>query len=398
MRKNASGQNASKLSTCFLLGVLCLVVCASACLSPTPRNDTPVRNGVPKETGDGWQTASPDQVGVNPELLNQLLDRIRKNDYQNVHSILIVKDGKLVFEEYFGGYAWDYAGDQFRGEYVEHGVDTRHNLASVTKSFTSALVGIAMDRGLVRGVDEKLFDFFPKYTELSDEGKSKITLEHLLTMSSGLEWNEMEYSYGDSRNDLVQLFMVSDPIKYILAKPAVQETGTTWYYNGGGTNLLGEVIRETSGQRMDAFAKEHLFAPLGITDYEWDHINADMIHASGNLQLRPRDMAKFGCLYLNGGVWQGKRIISEEWVKASIQKYASPRGGGGYGYQWWLGTYHVDSTSIESFFAAGWGGQRINVFPSLDMVVVFTGGNYVGKEPVDEILTRYILPAVSRKP
>jgi CubicO group peptidase (beta-lactamase class C family) len=144
---------------------------------------------------------------------------------------------------------------------------------------------------------------------------------------------------------------------------------------------------------MDDFAAQHLFPPLGITNYQWDYINPDMVHASGNLKLRPRDMAKFGALYLNGGVWNDERIVSEAWVEVSTAKHVSPSWGGGYGYQWWQQTYQVGSTSVDSFYAAGWGGQRITVFPSLDMVVVFTGGNYVQEEPVDEIIARYILPA-----
>jgi CubicO group peptidase (beta-lactamase class C family) len=204
----------------------------------------------------------------------------------------------------------------------------------------------------------------------------------------------MELPYSDWENDLIQLFLVPDPVEYILAKPLVAEPGTEWYYNGGNTNLLGETIRQATGQRMDAFAAQHLFAPLGITDYEWDFINPDMIHASGNLQLRPRDMAKFGTLYLNGGMWNGQQIVSQAWVEASTQAYTTLSWGGGYGYQWWLRSYNLGSEKVDTFYAAGWGGQRINVFPSLDMVVVFTGGNYVDEEPVDEILTRFILPAV----
>jgi CubicO group peptidase (beta-lactamase class C family) len=145
---------------------------------------------------------------------------------------------------------------------------------------------------------------------------------------------------------------------------------------------------------MDDFAEEHLFTPLGITNYEWDHINPDMIHASGNLKLRPRDMAKLGYLFLNGGIWRGERIVSEGWVEESTKGHVLPRWADGYGYQWWLRTYHSGSTAVDSFYAAGWGGQRITVFPSLDMVVVFTGGNYVGEGPVDEIISRHILPSV----
>jgi CubicO group peptidase (beta-lactamase class C family) len=367
----------------ILLCVVCLVSCTPAY---TPR--------VPEQTEDGWQTASLDAVGINENKIDEAIDRIHDDTYQNIHSILIVKDGKLVFEEYFSGYKWAYDDERHRGEWCDFGIDTPHNLASVTKSVTSALVGIAMDRGFICGVDEKAFPFFPGYSDLSDERKAKITLEHLLTMTSGLEWNEMELPYSNTDNDLVQLFLVSDPIAYILAKPAVSEPGEAWYYNGGGTNILGEVIREATGLRMDEFAEKYLFAPLGITDYEWDHINPDMIHASGNLKLRPRDMAKLGYLFLNGGVWQGEQIVSQEWVEESTKKHTLTLWADGYGYQWWLKTYPSGTTSVDSFYAAGWGGQRLMVFPSLDIVVVFTGGNYVEEEPVDEIISRYIVPAV----
>ena len=357
---------------------------------------------MPEQTNDGWQTASLDDVGLNEKILSELIEGIHRNEYRNVHSILIVKDGRLVFEEYFSGYTFDYFGDQFRGEHTEFGIDTIHNLASVTKAITSALVGIAIEHGFMQDVDEKVFGFFPEYSSLSDQQKDEITLEHLLTMTSGLEWNELALSIKDTRNDQIQLFIVPDPIEYILAKPVVHEPGTRWYYSGGDVNLLGEVIREATGLRMDDFAEKYLFAPLGITEYEWDFINPEVIHASANLKLRPRDMAKFGYLYLNDGTWQGKRIISEEWIEESTHGYISiakvsylPEGwADSYGYQWFLKTYYSNSTPIDSFFRQGWGGQRISVFPSLDMVVVLTGGNYATEEPVEEIINRYILPAV----
>ena len=380
------GTSSRSIRLWLLLCAVLLVTLAAAC-GPASTS------GAPPQTGDGWQTAEPASVGLDAKRLNRAVARIRNGTYQNVHSLLVVKDGKLVFEDYFRGYTWNYSGNQFRGDLVDFDRDTRHNLASVTKSFTSALVGIAIDQGLIGGVGDQVFSFFPQYASLQGDGKDRLTLDHLLTMRSGLEWNEMEVPYDDVQNDLIQLFRVPDPVTYILSKSLVAEPGKDWYYNGGNTNLLGEVIRSATGQRMDAFAERYLFAPLGITNYQWDHINADMIHASGNLQLRPRDMAKFGLLYLNGGVWNGQQIVSQEWVEASTQPHAALTGGG-YGYQWWLRSYDYGSEAARCFFAAGWGGQRIHLFPDLDMVVVFTGGNYVGEEPVGEILTRFILPAV----
>jgi len=136
---------------------------------------------MPEQTNDGWQTTSLDDVGMNKKILGELIDRINRNEYQNIHSILIVKDGKLVFEEYFNGYSFDFFSEGFQGEFTEFGIDTLHNVASVTKAYTSALVGIAIDHGFIQNVGQKVFDFFPEYSRLRDESKDVLTLEHLLT-------------------------------------------------------------------------------------------------------------------------------------------------------------------------------------------------------------------------
>ena len=355
----------------------------------------------PPQTGDGWMTATLTDAGIDAGKIDQAIARVRDGTFQNVHSVLIVKDGKLVFEAYNGGHAFDYSGDKFEGEFIQYDRETIHNQASVTKAVTSALIGIAIDQGHISGVDDRLFSFFADYAHLNDPDKDRITLLHLLTMTSGFEWNEMEVSYSDISNDLIQLFIVEDPIAYILSKTLVADPGARWYYSGGDVNLLGELIRSATGRRMDDFAQEVLFEPLGIEEYEWDFIKPDFIHASGNLKLRPRDMAKIGYLFLNGGVWDGKRVIPESWTRAStLEQIPIPRDSPlaghaeGYGYQWFTKTYHVDGEPVEAYFRSGWGGQRIIVFPELDLVLVFTGGYYVAPEPVDEIVSEYILPAV----
>jgi CubicO group peptidase (beta-lactamase class C family) len=257
-------------------------------------------------------------------------------------------------------------------------------------------VGIAIDEGFISGVDEKVFTFFPEYSHHIYGQKSEITIEDLLTMTSGLGWNGMEVFVGsrDPRNDLIQLFQVEDPVDYILAKPQVSEPGTRWYYHGGGTNLLGVIIHRATGMRMDRFAEQYLFTPLSIEKYEWDFISDDIVHASGNLALRPRDMAKLGYLFLKNGWWGNNQIVSKEWVIQSTQKLANTTSGEGYGYQWWVKTYHRNNRAFKTYYAAGWGGQRIIAFPEYEMVVVFTGGNYVTYEPVDEIILDNILPAL----
>lgn len=380
----------------YVLGLFCLTTWLAACAA---KYIPPV----PPQTNDGWETANLGDVGLDAKPLGKLITQIQRKRYENIHSILIARHGKLVFEKYFGGYRYSADGKQFRGEFVDYGVDTPHNLASVTKAFTAALVGIAIDRGYIRDVNEKVFDFFPQYPQLKDERKDRITIEHLLTMTSGLGWNEMDVSIAtlDSRHDLIRMWKAPDPIEYILEKTMVAEPGNRWYYSGGDVNLLGEIIKRATKSRMDRFGQKYLFEPLGITDHKWMFLRPNIVYASGDLKLRPRDMLKFGQLHLNGGTWKGRRVLSRQWVEQSTRAHheVSRAGwrraeGDRYGYQWFLRTYHTTSGSYECYLRTGWGGQRIIVFPSLEMVVVFTAGNYVTRDPENEIVARYILPAV----
>lgn len=380
-----------------LLFLLLPIVLIFSCRTDNNISSIKYTYKIPEQLDDGWETAALDNVGINENIISTAISNILNDIYKNVHSILIVKNGKLVLEEYFPGYTYNWSGEGYRGDYTEFDRNTIHNLMSVTKSITSALVGIAIDLGFIQDVNEKVFTYFPEYGYLNNENKDKITLEHLLTMTSGLEWNESEHSAKDLENDLIQLFFQSDPIEYILAKSVIHEPGTEFNYNSGGTNLLGEVIKKATDLSMDNFAEVYLFLPLGITEYEWKWLTPDIIFSSAELKLRPRDMAKFGLMYLQNGIFKGDQIISEDWIKESTKEYISLHNissRDGYGYNWSLETYYSNSGSAESFFASGWGGQKIIVFPNLNMVVVFTGGNYVGYNPVDEIVTSFILPAV----
>jgi CubicO group peptidase (beta-lactamase class C family) len=170
--------------------------------------------------------------------------------------------------------------------------------------------------------------------------------------------------------------------------------GTTWYYNGGATVLLGEVIRRASGLGVEEFAAQHLFEPLGISDYRWFYINPELVFTAGNLRVRPRDMAKLGQLFLNGGTWEGERVVSQAWIDASTKAHSSTFWPADYGYQWWVHTYQSATASYDVFYADGWGGQRIIVFPASEMVVVFTGGNYNQPHPLDDLIQEHILPAL----
>jgi CubicO group peptidase (beta-lactamase class C family) len=351
----------------------------------------------PPQVGDGWVTASLAEAGVAQGPLAELMDTLRTVPGHLVEGIVIAVHGKLVFEEYFDGVNHPTYGE---GP-ISYDRQTKHCLSSVTKSVTATLLGLAIDRGSAASVDEKLFDFFPEMADLNTGLKSGITLRHLVTMSAGLQWDESTYPIGDMRNDITAWFRYDgDLLRFVLERPMVAEPGTLFTYNGGLTNILGEVVRRASGQRLDLFSETAFFAPLGITDFSWYLLRPDFVYASGDLSLRPRDAAKIGQLYLQGGLWNGSRLLSEAWVAAS----ATPAflmepwpGFAGYSFGWWLKT---EAYGAGAFAAEGWGGQAIIVMPELDAVVVFTGGSY-WKSPLlspHRMMVNYILPAIKNEP
>jgi CubicO group peptidase (beta-lactamase class C family) len=358
---------------------------------------------VPLATDDGWETASLASVGMDFTLLENLLNSLNNISEHRIHSLVIVKNGKLVFEEYFQGDKFNLA--RFIGE---TGFDRNdlHNLCSVTKSFTSSLIGIAIDKGFIQSVDQKVHNFFPEYADIftSDPEKSDLTLKHLLTMSSGIDWDDETYSYFDSRNDMNRMFTSNNPINYILSKYITVLPGYVFDYSNCNTNLLGEIIRKASGERLDDFSENYLFSKLGITDFEWQMLPNDVVFCSGDLRLRPRDMAKFGYLFLNGGMWNDDQIISQEWIDISTDIYfdlnTPPNDfswADGYGYHWWQWE-NINGVNYNAYFASGWGGQWIIVSPSYNMVIVSTAGNYYTDMvmPIESILTNYIIPSIHR--
>jgi CubicO group peptidase (beta-lactamase class C family) len=352
----------------------------------------------PQAATDGWAVASAADVGLDVATLSRLVDEIRDDNPCRIHGILVVKDDRLVFEEYFAGHRFEYEDPEFLGEEVEFDAETRHNLMSVTKAVAAALVGIGIDQGAIEGRDASVIAAFPQYASLRSEVKDAITVEHLLTMTSGLEWNEWDVPLTDTNNDLIQLFLVEDPVEYVLARPVAHEPGTFWYYSGGDVNLLGEYFDAATGTSIDDFSEAQLFGPLGITDYQWRYLTPDVVYTSGELEMRPRDLAKFGSLFLNDGVWNGTQVVSGDWVEASIQEHVSIPGraadGDGYGYQWFTETYEHDGKAIEAVQRSGWGGQAIVLFQDLDMMVVLTGGDYVQQCHFGDIVVEYVLPAV----
>ncbi len=374
----------SRAGSAAVVAVILLCTCSSTPSEP----QFEYTYAQPEETGDGWQTASLAEADIDLTPITAAIEGIQRGDYPRVHGIVIARHGELVLEEYFRGQLYLNAVQRFGAE-VDFDRDRIHQLASVTKSITSTLPGLAIEHGFIEDVDEPVYTFFPEYEELFDEQEKQITVEHLLTMTSGWEWSE-NTEWGVASNDMYGFNVASDPLEYLVNQGMEAEPGTHWVYNGGAVTLLGKLIEKASGMNLEAFSEEYLFTPLGITQFTWPYMRSNLIAAHGDARLRPRDMAKLGQTFLDGGVWAGERLLSEEWVGQATQDAL----GGDYGYLWWGDSYRGGQSAYRSYSARGWGGQRIHVFPELDMVVVFTGGNYETMEPVDNIMEQLILPAV----
>ena len=274
---------------------------------------------------------------------------------------------------------------------------------SCTKSFTSACIGIAIDNGFIKSVDQSIFDFLPNHQQLKTNNKNYITIEHLLTMTSGLAWDEWNAAHGGQlTNDYDHLYVVDDQIKAVLEREWWAAPGEFFTYNGGGIIILGEILKNATGMDMDEFARKYLFEPLKIDSASWWRYPNGRLETASSLSMTPRDMLKFGVLYLNNGNWNGEQIISREWVEKSAAVYKNnvginlpieDSGLNAYGYTWWLKEVNYQGGTVKMYRANGWGGQTIMIIPELDMVLVFTGGNWATYSNLFKILTDYILPA-----
>lgn len=320
---------------------------------------------------DNWESADLEQEGFNKKEIIDLIEDIIDGEYDDIHSLLIVKNGKLVLEEYFN------SNGQIFGNYVNDIYRDRvQMLASVTKSVNSALVGIAINQGYIKDVNVPVSEFFPEYSEMTANGKEQICLKHLLNMSAGLDWNELDVSYNSSKNDVNKMEQSPDLIKYCLDKPVVVNPGEKFDYSSGLSVILGEIIKRSVGIEADKYAEENLFKALGISQYKWSRRKNNILATGGGLALRARDMAKIGQMYLNNGKWNDQQVIPENWIKASKQPHVSTHAGG-YGYQWWIRRFKVNDQKIKAFYADGRAGQFIFVFPELDLIVVSTAQNYM---------------------
>ena len=343
---------------------------------------------------DGIVFASMTDNGIDSIFINKIDTAIRNETYPNIHSLHIVRNNKLVYENYWPGKDESWGDDL--GIRI-HDKDSLHDIRSISKSVVSACVGIAIQEGKIKSIDQKVFDFFPEYKKLDIGLISSLTIKHLLTMSSGLVWNE-EVPYDNPENSEIRMIRSSNPVEYVLRQPMEFPPGQVWKYNGGTTQLLAAIIEKATGKKVDQFAKEYLFQPLNIKQFEWvKYPNTDQPAAASGLRLCPRDLLKFGLLYNNNGVWNDKQIISKEWIEESFQSHVQRPDGGAYGYQFWLWQDTINNKPTPLIACVGNGDQRIFFDKTHDMVVVTTAGNYnkwTIKKNTYALMKEYIYPAL----
>ncbi|TDW47975.1 CubicO group peptidase (beta-lactamase class C family) [Flavobacterium sp. 270] len=332
----------------------------------------------PKQDLDGILTGNIDKTSLDKTLLNEMMQKIVDGTYPNVHSVLIIKDGKLVFEEYF----------------YEYNKGKLHELRSATKSFVSALTGIAIDKGLIKSKDETVLSFFPEYTFKNlNEDKRAITIKNLLTNQSGLD---CDVSNPKSEGNETTMNNSQDWIQFTLDLPMVDVPGGKGMYCSGNPITMGRIIEKATKMPLPEFAKQTLFKDLGIKNFTWNFKpDASSAETFCQVYLNSRDMAKFGLLYLNKGIWNGKQVISKEWVNESFTKQSVVQGVN-YGFLWWLKYLMVDGVKYTGKAAQGNGGQKIYVWEEQNMITVITGGNYNSQSPSDEIIQKYILPSFNK--
>jgi CubicO group peptidase (beta-lactamase class C family) len=346
----------------------------------------------PADAYDGWATAGLNDVGLDPkqiaELVGKILEADPANNALNIHSLLIARDGRLVLEEYFYGSAREQP----------------HTMRSASKTFAPMLIGIAREHGAKIDVETLVYSQFPEYKEFAnpDQRKSKITVRDLMTMTSGFACDDNDQNSPGNEDVMQQQTSQPDWYKYTLDLPMARDSGGDQaVYCSAGINLLGGIVRNATHTWLPEFFYENVAKPLQIKTYHWNLMPTGDGYAGGGLYLRPRDQLKLGQLYLNGGVWNGKRVVSKDWVERSTSRQSTfgrtLSADHDYGYGWHLYHFEVLGRSYRAYAAGGNGGQIVMVIPDLNLVVGFTGGAY-GEfakwyKWQTELVPQFIIPA-----
>jgi len=324
---------------------------------------------------DDFHTATPEEAGFEPDIGEKLDAGIYAGLLTDVHAVLVARSGKLVLERYYQGVDETWGKPLGR---VCFGPQSLHDLRSVTKSVVSLLYGIALGKGLVPPPDSPLLAQFPDYPDLAaDPRRASLTIHHALTMTLGMEWDELR-PYTDPANSEIAMETAPDRYRFILDRPFVAEPGSRWIYSGGAAALIGAVIERGTGQPLPDFARGTLFAPLGISDFEWMAGDDGVASAASGLRLCGRDLLRIGTMILAGGLEGGRRIVSEEWLAASFRPAIRTEDELEYGYFWFLFEARIPGKAGPQPWMAGFGngGQRLWLMPAADIAVVILSGRY----------------------
>ncbi len=376
--------------------IICISLGLGVCVGGTASQAADYR--APVQRADGWPVAAAGTLGFDEAALAALTQAVADGKYLNTHAVLVEKSGHLVYEAYFDGE------DERWGEPIGHVAfdhRTLHDLRSVSKSVTSALLGVALKEDYATALTRPLTAYFPDLKHRFGADLGQVTLQHALTMTAGLEWNEMTVPYTDRKNDEIQLYYTDDPVGMVLSRPLREPPGSKWYYNGGLTQVVAGLIERKTGMPLDRFAEKALFAPLGIKNYEWLGSglwpSGSSPSAASGLRLTARDLAKIGSLFLHQGRWQNQQVIPADWVARSSERHVQdvpwgPPGVYGYGFMWYPG-HSRGSPGFPIVRAAGNGDQKIFVLPDQDIVVTIYAGLYNQRRWVSERILRRVLDA-----
>jgi CubicO group peptidase (beta-lactamase class C family) len=353
---------------------------------------------VPDTIGDGWEVAHLDAVGMDEARISTMMRHVLSGHYEGIDSIVIARNNKLVLYEQIRQSVGEF------DDWINNTDPRRHVLHSTSKSFTSALIGIAIDQGSIASTDVLFYDMF-NYGAYNnwDPRKAEMTLEDALTMRLGLEWDEWSLPYTDPNNDLVYLENNNrNWSKALLDLPMTSNPGTVYAYNTAATIAIGQALENATGIPMADFADQHLFFPMNITTAEWGRSPTGLPNGGSGLFLLPRDMAKFGQLFIDDGIWQGQQLISPAWIADSVARRVNISSWAtfseAYGFQWWLDDFRHQGQTVAAYVTAGYGGQYIFGLPDLDLVVAFTGHNYEngpGVANLYEMMSSYIVDSIN---
>ncbi len=355
--------------------------------------------------------ATPESLGLDTAPLTALDADIASAKFPLVDSLLVMRCGEVVFDRrYPHDYAATYGKEahtkgplnaRLTGRYnyfdpawhpYYHGTD-EHTMQSVSKTVTSAIIGIAMTRGDFKApLSTPVLHYFDESKVKNvDARKRRMTLRDLLTMTSGLDWNE-DLPYDDPANPSDLMEAADDWVQFVIDRPMKDEPGTVFAYSSGATELLAYIFKRETGADIERYAHTHLFEPLGIHQYFWKRTPLGVVDTEGGLYLRAEDLAKIGLLYLNDGRWNGRRLMTSDWIKESLTPRIDADEGFKYGYQWWL-LPHGEPARL-AWAARGMGGQRLIVFPEEQLIVVSTAWHILNEASIEFDVLHRLLPGV----